>query len=518
MPLVEANIVPESLSLDTLVPIFKRGWLFALLLFIAMVLGIYGGLMYATEQYEANARLLVKLGRENAQAPLTVDNGAVLTTGVQKEEINSYIQILTSRPLLEETVARLGANSFDFKPAPPETLLQHVKYALKAALRWVKQRIFDFLILLDLKAQLSLDEKAVKLLEKSLVVERERDSNVIGVNLRLPHPGLARDTVAALIDLYLEQHVNLRRDVDIGKVFETQTDVYKVELDALRDRIQQVKNEWNLSAVDQQRAGMITRLETLTQALHTKENNLARTDREATIIQQQIDALPRTRISSSVVEPNPAVQKIKDRLVELRLKQVNMANLYQEGSDALALLNKEIAELSALLDAEQETKQGEVTYSPYAQRDVLEQSRAELARGEAGLRAEIELDRKAIAEVNRQLRGLNEGEALLRMLELDWDVLEKKYKANATRREEARISEALSLRRVANVAVLSAPSVAPEPVSPRKLLIMAVGSVMALFVSIGIALLREWSRDVVYSREDLARIPDFYVLGELRTG
>lgn len=518
MSLVEANIVPQSLSLATLLPMARRGWLLALLVFVGVLLGVYGGLMYATEQYEANARLLVKLGRENAQAPITVDKGSVLTTGVQKEEINSYIQVMTSRPLLVETVRAIGVERFDFAPSPPETLLQHIKFYIKSALRWVKGRFQDLLILLDLRKELGKEDQAVKLLEKSLAVERDRDSNVISVSLRLPHGELALDTVRTLIERYLEHHVSMQRDGDMQSIFGEQTDDYRQQLAALEGEIERVKHEWNVFEVAQQRAGMITRLETVTQALRTKESRLARLRGERDVVKAQLEALPRTRISASVIEPNPNVQKIKDRLVELRLKHVNMANLYKEGSDALDLLEREIAELSGLLEAESDTKQGEITYSPFERRDELEELRTEMQREEAGLRAQIELDREALAEVNAELERLNQGEALLRMLELDYEVLEQKYKSNAARREEARISEVLSRQRVANVAVLHPPSLSPEPVSPRKMLIMAVGAVMGVLFGIGIALLREWSRDIVYEARDLATIPGLRVLGEYRFG
>ena len=41
--------------------------------FIATVLAGYGALSVLTERYEAHGRLLVKLGRENAEVPLTVE-------------------------------------------------------------------------------------------------------------------------------------------------------------------------------------------------------------------------------------------------------------------------------------------------------------------------------------------------------------------------------------------------------------------------------------------------------------
>ncbi len=67
--------------------------------------------------------------------PATVEKGDVVTTGVRMEEINSYVLLMTSRALLEETLDTIGIERFRAKPAHPETFLQRMKFRIKEAVR-----------------------------------------------------------------------------------------------------------------------------------------------------------------------------------------------------------------------------------------------------------------------------------------------------------------------------------------------------------------------------------------------
>src|SRR5438874_960921 len=85
----------------------RHRWIIALV-FAGTVLGTYAALQLMTERYESTASLLVKLGRENAEIPSTVLKTGLVTAGVQPEEINSEIQLLTSEPLAAAVVDKMG--------------------------------------------------------------------------------------------------------------------------------------------------------------------------------------------------------------------------------------------------------------------------------------------------------------------------------------------------------------------------------------------------------------------------
>src|SRR5262249_44470441 len=90
--------------------------------FLATVVSAYVGLSLTTEQYDANAALLVKLGRENLDPPPTARNG-ILSTGLRREELGSEVQILRSADLFGQVVDTIGVEAFQVKRVPPPGLV-----------------------------------------------------------------------------------------------------------------------------------------------------------------------------------------------------------------------------------------------------------------------------------------------------------------------------------------------------------------------------------------------------------
>lgn len=90
--------------------------------FTFTTLAAYASLSLITELYDVRAALLVKLGRENLDAPVTARNG-VLSTGIRREELGSEVQFLRSSKLLEEVVDTVGVEAFRVQRVPPPDLV-----------------------------------------------------------------------------------------------------------------------------------------------------------------------------------------------------------------------------------------------------------------------------------------------------------------------------------------------------------------------------------------------------------
>jgi capsular polysaccharide biosynthesis protein len=70
--------------------------------------------------------------------------------------------------------------------------------------------------------------------------------------------------------------------------------------------------------------------------------------------------------------------------------------------------------------------------------------------------------------------------------------------------------------RLANVAVLSSPTVNEKPVGPKRLLTVALALAVGLAAGICCGLVLEWQSDVIYDGEDLNRDVPGSFLGALR--
>lgn len=502
--------------LEELVPTLQRNKLLLGALFALIVLGVYGALLYQSNKYESTALLLVMLGRENSEAPITAENASIFTDGVQAEEINSYVRLLSSHSLIEETVDRLGVERFTREPEPPKTIIGQLKYRARLVARWFKARVDDILIGMGLRPELSDREKVIKLLKRSLTVARERDSNVINVTLRLTDPKLAQETVDTMVSIYGERHIAARQNDNVRTAFELQTEVYRAQLGQLRDRMQEIREEWNITSAEQQRSSLVAELVRAEFGLQQKRSRLAQLQSEEAALNDLLNKLPGQRKQSEQLDQNPTIKLLNDELARVRIERAEKAKSYDEGSKILELLDAKIADVEALLEAEKEQITQSVIFELNPMVDELSHTANQLRVEAAGVATGIEQDEKIIAELKAQIERLNEGADLLEMAQLEYSVLEERFTSNAARLEQAKIKQALDNQRIANIALIGGPTYSEEPVAPRRLLLMGVGVAAAAVLSVALVLLKEWMGARVYGRRELETIPGVEYLGRFR--
>jgi len=513
--LQETAGVPAARWADFLA-ILSRNRKLILVVFLSMVATVYLVLQLLTERYEVQASLLVKLGRENADIPATVQNNGFFTTGVRREELNSEIRMLSSRELSEQVVDQIGTEAFRFEPSPPQTFWQSIRYYLKKPVRWAKDRARDFLIALNLKKKLSEREMAILAIEQALRVDAEKESDVIRVRLQSPQPDLGVRVLSTLLERYLDQHIAVRRNVAVKEFFDGQMAQLQQQLKSLEEARLEVRARRNLSAVAEQRSLLLKQLSELDTHLAANESEMAMMRERQALMRSRLDSLAEDVRSSDIATANPSIPAIRERLTELQLERAKLASRYLPGSQVIRKVEEEIADLERRLSELEPTILGSVTsvVNPLKQhfREQIEQIDVQVA----GLEARSARQRQQAATLSRILEALNPAEDELEALERERKRAEQSYLTYAGRREEARISEELDLRRVANVSVLSPPARPIEPVYPRKLLLIGLTLPLGLLLGIALALALEYMKDAVESERDLESIEGVRYLGTFR--
>lgn len=487
------------------------------LVFIATVVGAYLGLQLMTERYEGKAMLLVKLGRENAEVPTTVQNGGFVATGMRKEGINSEVQILTSPSLIEETVDKFGPDTFAFRPAAPQTILQSVRYYFKATIRGVKESGRRLLIALNLKKNLSEHEAAIQMLEDSLQVEPEKDTDVIAVTMKLPDPQLCQAVLNNILQLYLDRHVRAWRSPAAKEFFDKQLEEYRKRLLDLQGEREKVRTKWSLSSTSEQRSLLLRQLNEASGQIAANNAETDSLSRQLSLMASRVENLPERVTSTQVQTQNPSIQSIKDRITSLELEHAKLSSRYLPEAEPVKKVESEIVELQALLQGEKPTLLGSVSseVNPLRQNfsEGIEQSNIKVG----GLQAKNRGLQSTSDQINKRLHALNAGEDQLEAIERDYKIAQDNYFNYAKRGEEGRVSEELDLARVSNVSILSPASVSPEPVYPRKLLIMGVAMGLGLVLGIALAMLLEYMDDTIKKPQDITEVGNLRVLGTFRS-
>lgn len=473
-------------------------------LILAMALGTllctYVSLQFVSNEYVSTARLLVKLGRENVELPATVEKGGLLSTGVRKEDINSEIQLINSRPLIESTVDAIGLAAFKPEPAPPRTWLQRAKAKVREVVRVVRAQIKDLLIQLNLRPDLSEREEAVLLVQKTLTVEREKDSDVITVSARLSSDLLAMQVVDTLVGLYMNRRVELRRDQGISAFFDEQLGSLRAQLAVLDASKLRMRGDRNISAVNEERSLQLVRLQTLNAEISADERELhllsplstSPVERGANSVNVALRPAPTAGLDGGLAAGSrvglsslPNLEQLRSKVTELRLRRTELLQKYTNGAEQVQQVDREMLQIEATL------------------RQAFATQLAE---------------RRATARnIEQRMQVLNVGEVGLEVIERDRSVVSQNYQSYAKRREETRVSEALDLKRVSNIAVLASADKPIEPVAPRKLLILGLALPFGLFAGFGVALLLEYLNQTIRDVRDLGAADRQLYLGPLRT-
>jgi len=455
---------------DLLPTIRRYRWPVAIV-FLLTVASAYAVVEFVLwERYDSRAQLLVKLGRENAEVPSTVQNSALFTSGIREQELKSIVHMLTARDVAEEVVDRLGVDTFKFDPAPPKTFIQHVKYYVKMTARWAKAQVNSLLVLVNLKKALTDRDKAILAVEGALVVGVEKDSDVIGVRAGLPGPDLAVLVNRTVLDIFFERYVRLHKGNDSLQFFEAQTEELRKALDALDEKRDRIRAGFGLSSAAEQRTLLLQRRNEAARLVDQSEGEKRALAEQQKVMQARIDALPEAQERSSVATPASPYRRSQTGSVTSELNPV------REG------FRRSIEEAGARI---------------------------------AGLDASIDKQRQVIRTLNAELARLDRGEDELNALERERKMAEANYLTYSKRREEARIRDELSQQHVANVVLMSPPSRPFEPSAPRKLLIMGIALAAGLMLGVGFALLLEYLRDSVDSARDLADLDGGAFLGSL---
>jgi uncharacterized protein involved in exopolysaccharide biosynthesis len=106
----------------------------------------------------------------------------------------------------------------------------------------------------------------------------------------------------------------------------------------------------------------------------------------------------------------------------------------------------------------------------------------------------------------------------LEMAERDYRLAEQEYLAYAKRLDEARMSEELDSRRVANVTIAAPPETPIKPMYPRRLFLMEIAMAVSLLVGIALAAFLETAEDRILDERAVLSLGNVAYLGTAAIG
>jgi uncharacterized protein involved in exopolysaccharide biosynthesis len=427
--------------------IFRHKFSIALICLFT-VATVFVGLCVWPESYEAEAALLVKLGRENLSDPTVSPTGhQVLTMGVRREDIRSEIELLDNRYLAEKVINALGTSFLFPEPTEATTQFAHIKNELRQAVGRAKNFATDILDELDLTERLSDHERAVLAVRNSLSVQNVRNSDVIEVRFRWADPAVAEKVLQTLLDLYIEHHWQAHQASGSYDFFQRQVEIMRGRLEESEEELRLLEESKGIVSYEQQRSALLAQRDSFTALVKETESDIAGTKRRIEELNNQI--------SSHLEKMSTGVNQIvTEARRDLLLQEVKLQAL--EGTKKS--LQKHIASYQADLDK-------------------LSAQQLKLKR----LARQVAID------------------------ERDYELYQKKL-------EEARISEAQGMNRIVNIRVIEPPTVSYQLAGPKKVSLLALAFILGPIVAVGFALAREYMDHSIKTGEDVRQYLDLPLL------
>jgi uncharacterized protein involved in exopolysaccharide biosynthesis/Mrp family chromosome partitioning ATPase len=329
-----------GLSLRKLLTVLFRRWQRIAFVMLCVLAVTATAVVYLPPHYRSEAKLLVRLGRESVAIDPTASIGqsAVPMEGRDKE-INSEIELLKSRQLVEAAIAGIGANRIlSLKPGQPETADNIAK--------------------------------AITLVETKLAIEAVPESNVLSIQFEARDPQLARDLISKLIDSYLDARSSIYRGQGDQKFFEDQLATARDEQSKIEKQIQDLRDSSGVADPAAQRASLLKQIDDL-----QTEINKDRADREAEAA--SMNAVTKQR-GTADADHQRVIQAARASLLESMIQ--SLTNDKTEAELNLKKVNEVDVSMQKL---EQEATLSAARVKQYA--EAYEQTRIDRAMGQQRL-------------------------------------------------------------------------------------------------------------------------------------
>ena len=417
-------------------------------------------LAWTPREYESQAKLFVRVGRENAALDPTVGQGGTISLSASREaEMNSIVEHLRSRAILEKALATADPDVLD---APP------------------KQR-----------------EETLQRLHKKLEVTSPRQSTVVSVQYAANSPEEAQKTLAALVDVYLDEHMRINRPSGSYEFFLQQTERLKEQLASAEEALRDAKNQAGMASVEGRRTALEDEISALETQIREVSASLAASQAKISALNAAVDSLPEPLLRQLLGGiPHDGLASMQDRLFELRMREQEVLSKRTEAHPMAIAIRAEVRHVEEALKREEPDRQEIV--SALSAREVA--NRASLAVQKEELRAQLR-------QLSNALVALNEHELVIEKLTRDVQQLETQYLTYVENMEQARMDEALRADRISNVSIIQPATLMPKPVRPRTAMTLLLALLAGSLGAIVVAVLSEQADPRREAREEAAAKP-----------
>lgn len=480
--------------------------------FIVIVLGAF----LLPSQYESNARLLVKPGRENSTLPIEVSNRQTFfSPSTQRDPVVDEEKLLTGQLIVNKVANYYLAISDDRQP---QSGWESFKNSLKNNAQNAKEALRNVFVFLHILEDKPLADRLAERLEKNFRVAHEPGSAVMEVSFTWGNPEVAQIILNQWITFYLEERTrSLSRN--------SLQSFYEGEMVLADKNISEIKSELQKHYKDINSVGAKERLENITDQMNRladlkieKSNEIAGLQAVIKNSEEEIKKQPLETLSEREISLNPTQLDLKLKLNALKDEHSRALRVFLPQAPQVQQIEQSIADVKILIDKEStrvERSQNRVQNPILSNlKNSIVTDRLRLSR----LSSEIlDIDKKTNNLIESRSKVLTSEPGINRLL-MQLGTAEKSYELYSDNLEKARIDKALDDNLISNIAVIEPAKSKLGRIFPKTLLMLLISipiSIITGFLMIYISYLIDQRIHDGDSIEEKFNVPLWGVLPDL---
>jgi succinoglycan biosynthesis transport protein ExoP len=456
-------------------------------LFVYLNLAILGTILVGSwlwpPSYQASSSIVI-LGRTYADLLTPPKPGGATTVIMNpKEEINTEIEIIRSRPVLTQVVQQLHLDQP--RIIPDHGVSGAIRSGIRATIKVVRT-VFAAIGVTKKYTQSQVLEAAVERLRHRLKVEPAVDSQIIWIKYRDPDPELSAKVVNLVAEEYQKQHLAININRAESSFYGEQIGKVQADLKGLQEQLVQVKeNTGIVSFADQSRA-VLKKLETLDNSRTNVQKEIIRVQARVNKIQQLRQARPELLIPLPDLAQEQQLSALEDKYLNLKFQVVSVLQRYTPESRQYLFIRQQIGAIRKQIKDHVST--------------LLERDLAKLRE----LQAEEQATDQTIGDLKPQLDQLPITEMHLGNLERDIDIKQAILSVLLKKYQDSLLAQSTD-RRLENAKILSLAEPPLKPAFPILWLNLLLGLVFSGVISLSCAFFLEYWDDSLKIPEDVER-------------
>lgn len=475
---------------------------FSILLFtITTILVAVVYISVVPEKYEANSKLLVKISQEDiADSTEIIRTSGMLTTMSTAEIINSEIELLRGRHIIEAVLDKLDIDSRLVTISAPESFWQKIKYFLKAAVSHLMDLVNKVLLKFGLTQKLSEREQMILTIQNNMHADYIQNSSTINVSFEHASSDLAALIVNLAVQTFIEMRGKVHGANEDLDFFNEKTSLAKQQLELSEDDLHDYKQKWKVTAIDEQISHELSLIMELERAHDETIIELTRKAKKYELTRNQLDINNAQHNENSITSSSELLNALKIRLLELETNRNELSVKYNEDHFLITSLTETIKNIEKEI--------------------ANEEIKSSIEIDNNSLRQQVAMIQNLLQQSINRLQKYNTVKYRLKRLTRQVEENEKLYNLYLKKAEEARILHEMDSAKLTNIKIIEpayTPIIPKRLINfiPQKLLILVLSVLFGLLAGISFAITVDILDHSIKSPRDLEDKLGLTVLGTI---